>query len=632
MTEKDFKRKLSAVMSADVAGYSRLMSQDEDFTVKTIMAYREVMTALIIQHRGRVVDSPGDNVLAEFGSVVDAVQCAVAIQKELLSRNESLPENRRMVFRIGINLGDVIEEEESIYGDGVNIAARLESLAEPGGICISKTAYELIETKLPLGYEYIGEQAVKNIPRPVGTYRVLMEPGTAGSKTTETDKGPGLWLRYVFFSVLAVLFVMAIAAVIWHGNRKPSSSDKHLDEKVAQPLPDVPSIAVLPFTNLSDDPDQEYFSDGMTDDLITDLSKISGLFVIARNSSFAYKGRSREISQVAEELGVQYILEGSIRKADDRVRINAQLSDATSGQQVWASRFDGHLENIFDLQDKVTQNIVAALAIKLTGNDQSLLTRKETQSIQAYDAYLRGLEHMRRHTKDDLVKAVDRFKKAISLDPGFAQGHAALSGAYSTMILRSWDKDLGWKDAQAKSEKHLQLAMEKPTALAHRMASRIHLYKRQYEQALSEAEQAVALDPNHPENHFRMAQVLIYTGRHDEAEGFIRKALRLDPHHPAYPLWYLGLAQFCQERFEDARVSIEKARSLNPELAAWPLATAYAHLGDTERARQVLNAYINKRGFENPHVKWLQPYYPFKKSEDVDRFAKGLEMAGLPLE
>jgi len=332
MTAQGVKRKLSAILSADVEGYSRLMAEDEVATVQTLTSYREVMTGLIEQHRGRVVDSPGDNLLAEFSSVVDAVQCAVAVQKEFQARNAELPEDRRMEFRIGINLGDVIEEEERIYGDGVNIAARLEALADPGGICISKTAFDQIETKLPLGYEYLGDQTVKNIPKPVGAYRVVMEPRvTVVGK--EEEKKPSFFRgrRAILGGVIAA--VVVVIAVVWRfylTPPQPTVEPASMD-KMVFPLPERPSIAVLPFTNLSGDPEQEYFSDGITEEIITALSRVPKLFVIARNSTFTYKGKPVKVKQVAEELGVRYVLEGGVRKAGDKVRITAQLIDALMG-------------------------------------------------------------------------------------------------------------------------------------------------------------------------------------------------------------------------------------------------------------------------------------------------------------
>ncbi len=351
MADEGFKRKLTAILSADVEGYSRLMSADEAATVRTLTAYRKTMTQLIQQYRGRVVDSPGDNVLADFASVVDAVQCAVAVQKEIKARNDELPENRRMQFRIGINLGDVIEEEDRIYGDGVNIAARLEAMAEPGGICVSKTVFDHIESKLPLGYHYLGEQNVKNIPKPVGAYRVVMEPRVTMEEEEE--------------------------------KKKPSPAVESASlEKMAFPLPDNPSIAVLPFDNFSGDPNQEYIADGFTENIITALSKIPEIFVIARKSTFTYKGKPVKIRQVSEELGVRYVLEGSVQKADDRMRITAQLIDALEGHHLWAERYDRELRDLFALQDEIAMKILTALEVKLTRGEMA--REYETENLEAW--------------------------------------------------------------------------------------------------------------------------------------------------------------------------------------------------------------------------------------------------------
>jgi len=312
MAEKGFTRKLTAILSADAVEYSRLMGEDEEATVRTLKAYRDVFYTLIQQHNGHVLDSPGDNLLAEFVSVVDAVQCAVAVQKEIKARNDELPDDRRMQFRIGINLGDVIQEEEKIYGDGVNIAARLEGLAEPGGICISKTAFDHIESKLPYGYDYIGDQTVKNIAKPVGAYRVLMDPRITASGKPVDEKPTGK--RRMLFLVGAVaVFMLAVAAGIWQFYVRPPSVEPASMEKMAYPLPDKPSIAVLPFVNMSNDPEQDYLSDGFTEDLITTISKIPDLFVISRQSTFTYKAKPVKVQTVAEDLGVRYILEGSIQ-------------------------------------------------------------------------------------------------------------------------------------------------------------------------------------------------------------------------------------------------------------------------------------------------------------------------------
>src|SRR5499433_3100614 len=367
------ERKLAAILSADVKGYSRLMGEDEVATIRTLTIYREVMGTLIRQYRGRVVDSPGDNLLAEFASVVDAVQGAVEIQQALKARNADLPVSRRMEFRIGINLGDVIVEGERIYGEGVNIAARLEGLAEAGGICVSGSVHDQIETTLALGYEYLGEQTVKNITKPVQVYRVVLEPRAAVPARGET----------------AVRGRANGPSPLYPGH--PLGAAPPLPQP-ALTVPDTPSIAVLPFVNMSGDAEQEYFSDGMTEDIITDLSKLSGLFVIARKSSFLYKGRAVKPEQVSRELGVRYVLEGSVRKASNRVRISAQLVDATRGYPLWAERYDRDLQDIFAVQDEITKTIVTALAVTLTEREQQRVGCPPTRDLQASDSYLRGLE------------------------------------------------------------------------------------------------------------------------------------------------------------------------------------------------------------------------------------------------
>jgi len=627
MATEDFKRKLTAILSADAKGYSRLMGDDEEATVSTIKVYREVIGSVVQRHRGRVVDSPGDNILAEFSSVVDAVRGAVEIQEELATRNAELPENRRMEFRIGVNLGDVIHEEERIYGDGVNIAARIESLADGGGICISGSAFEQVKNKLELGYEYLGEHSVKNIAEPVRVYRVLMEPEAVGKVIGEERVGPRKGQR-VALAVVTVLLLIVGGVLIWRTASPPEEVASV--EKMAFPLPNKPSIAVLPFDNMSDDPQQEYFSDGITEDIITDLSKISGLFVIARNSTFTYKGKPVKVQQVAEDLGVRYVLEGSVRKAGEKVRINAQLVDATTGHHLWAERLDGQLGDIFALQDRFTQKIVAALAVKLTVDDESLLASRGTDNVEAYDNYLRGLELQQRNAREDSVKAVEYLKKAIELDPDFARAHAQLASAYQLIITRRWDVDLGWTDARSLRSKHLQIAMENPTPLALRTSAKFRLYRRQYEEAIAETERAIALDPNDADSYWSMGFVLTYAGRSAEAVDPFKTAMRLNPYYPGWYPYFLGVAQYCLERYEEAATSQERAFKVDPNSSAWWLAAAYAQLGRGQEAADALAKYIEKRGWGLPLVESTFRYQPFKNQSDLDRFAEGLVKAGLP--
>ena len=382
-------RRLAAILAADVVGYSRLMAVDEAGTHARLKALRQdFIEPKIAEHHGRTVKLMGDGALVEFASVVDAVQCAVEIQRGVAERHVDVPDDQRIEFRIGVNLGDVIIEGDDLYGDGVNIAARLEGLAEPGGIVISGTAFDHAKNKAEAGFRYLGRQPVKNIPEPVRAYRVLLDPAAAGMIVGEEGGRParGRWLA----AAAALLLIAAGAGAIgWWRPWEPA-----LEPSATLQLPDKPSIAVLPFENLSDDAEEEYFADGLTDDLITDLSKISGLFIIARNSVFAYKNKTVDVPDVARELGVRYVLEGSVRRAGERVRINAQLIDGTTGGHVWAERYDRDYADIFALQDQVIEEIVGALSVQLTESEQTQVTRLPTHSLEAYDYYLRAEQEM----------------------------------------------------------------------------------------------------------------------------------------------------------------------------------------------------------------------------------------------
>ena len=405
MPEERLKRKLSAIFSADVEGYSRLMGEDEASTVRTLESYRKVMADLIDQFRGRVVDSPGDNLLAEFGSVVDAVQCAVEIQEVLKAKNEELSEDRKMQFRIGVNLGDVIEEGDRIYGDGVNIAARIEGLAEAGGICVSGSAHEQIKTKLAFGYEYIGEHSVKNIAEPLKVYRVPMGPkDMAGKVSREKEAGPKRWRWAALGAVVALVLVIGCVA-IWNFYLRRPSVEAADPEKMAFPLPEKPSIAVLPFDNLSGDPNQEYISDGISENIISTLSKVSRMFVIARNSTFTYKGKPVKVRQVAEELGVRYVLEGSVQKSGDRLRITAQLIDAINGRHLWSEKYDRKMRDFFDLQDEITKKIVVELQVEVGIGETERWLAKSTDNFEAWTNVIKGTELFFKLNKEDNLRA-----------------------------------------------------------------------------------------------------------------------------------------------------------------------------------------------------------------------------------
>jgi adenylate cyclase len=643
MTKEGLKRKLVAILSADVEGYSRLMGDDEVGTIHTLAACKDAMTSLISQYSGRVVDAPGDNLLAEFASAVDAVQCAMEIQRDLAERNEDLSEERKMFFRIGVNVGDVIDKEGRIYGDGVNIAARVEGLAEAGGICISGRVYDQVENKLDLEYEFLGEQKVKNITRPVRIYRVLSYPGAATPIVGQAKEAAGWKWRKIVLALAAVVVVGAVTVAGWQFYQRQSTKVRVASvEKMAFPLPDKPSIAVLPFDNLSDDPRQVYFCDGMTEDLITDLSKISGMLVIARNSTFAYKSKPIKIKQVAEELGVRYVLKGSVRKAENKVRITAQLIDAITGHHIWADRYDGNLKDVFGLQDKVTRSIVTVLAVQLTVGDEERVARKGTENAQAYDAFLRGWEHYLRQTPDDFRKAISYFKKAVDLDRQYSSAYAALAATYWEAWKRFWHESLGLNrlshEPRFRAEQFLAKAMQNPTPLAHQVASGMLLHMGQHEDAIVEAQRAIALDPNDADSFIALAGALSLAGRADEALDWVERAMRLNPHYPPFYLYQLGMVQFGMGQFDKATVSLERATVLNPD-DRWSyrlLLATYGLLGrseDATRALQVIEAR-DKRGwlhaFDPLTISTSAFWLPFKEPADAERLAQGLRNAGIP--
>jgi adenylate cyclase len=584
MTQEGFKRKLTAILSADVEGYSRLMGEDEEATVRTLTTYREVLSTLVIDHNGRVVDSPGDNILAEFASVVDAVQCAVAVQKEIKSRNDELPENRKMRFRIGINLGDVIQEEERIYGDGVNIAARLEGLSEPGGICISGTSYDQVKNKLNFGYKNLGEHGVKNIAEPVRVYRVLTEPEAPGKVIGEKRKAK----RWLALAATIVMIVAVGGAAGWYLYLRQSTKIEPASvEKMAYPLPDKPSIAVLPFDNLSGVPDQEYIADGMTENIITALSYIPEIFVIARNSTFTYKGKAVKAQEVAEDLGVRYILEGSVQRAGDRLRIMAQLIDATSGRHLWADRYDRDLQDLFALQDEITLKIVFALQVKLSVGVQTRLARNIWPNFEAWSYYVRGFDHFVRHTKADNAKARELFERAASLATGYATVFTTLGWTYWEDAFHGWSESPGESLLRAVELAKKARALDDSDPDIHALWGAIYLKQKRYDQAIAEGEKSVALGPNQSFPHLLLGMYLSHTGRYKEALPLVKKAMRLNPYYPSTYLQLLGGIYLGMEAYEKAVEAFKALVVREPQsrVGHRGLAIAYIHLGRKEQAR-----------------------------------------------
>lgn len=643
MTDKDYQRRLVAILSADVVGYSRLMGDDEAETVRTVSAYLELMRAVITDHGGRVQDAVGDNLLAEFPSVVEAVEGAIAIQAELKSRNAGLDSHRRMEFRIGINLGDVIEKQGTIYGDGVNIAARLEALASPGGICISGSAHDQVIGKFDLEFESLGEQEVKNISRPVRAYEVVLESGgrTKSKRPGRAPGGgkgkPGRWL----VGVLALVAVSIISGWLFfppHPPQAPPEPKVKWQEpadmdKMAFPLPDKPSIAVLPFDNLSREPDREYIADGLTENIISALANISELFVTARNSTFVYKGRAVRIQQAAEELGVRYVLEGSVQVSGDNLRVTAQLIDATTGYHLWAERFDRDLKDLFAVQDEITLKIVQAMSVQLTEGEQALL-RHNTDNLQAWSLVVKAGSLFELFTPDANAKARELFLKAVVLDPDYA---FAWTGLAWTHVI---DAQAGFSHSAEESMKAAVKYAKKAGALdsgqadLHSLWSIMYLQQKQYQMAIDEGVRAIAIGPNNALSHILLAYVLLYSGHFNEAVFSAEKAIRLTPH---CPVWYMPLTGHCYRQngqYEKALAVYKKALS-RAKGRVTQTADSLMGLIDVsmqldrpvqaaEYKAQLLSVYPD---FSLSHV---PNYYHYEHQEHLERIIANLRRAGLP--
>jgi adenylate cyclase len=634
MASYHLKRRLSAILSADVKGYSRLMGDDEEWTVRTVKAYKEVIRDLVGQHEGRVVDALGDNVLAEFSSVVDAVQCAVETQQVLRTKNALLPENRRMEFRIGINLGDVIEEGDAIYGDGVNIAARMESLAQPGGICLSGSAYEQIENKLPLRYEFLGEQEVKNIAKPIRVYRAQIEPEASPSTAGVAEKKP-VWKRMPKTALgIMAIFVLVGAAAFYHFvlRSPPSETQVASTKKMAFPLPDAPSIAVLPFVNMSDDPKQEYLADGFAEELINGLSKCPHIVVIARKSTFVYKGKPVKVQKIAEDLGVRYVIEGSLRKTGDQVHITVQLVDALTGLHLFSERYVRELADILVMQDEITIRILETVQVKLTAGEDARLRAKGTKNLEAYLALMQARQQMQIYNKEHAALARQLSERAIALDPRYAAAYVTLCRVQVMEVLTGAYKNPreAFENADRLGEK--ALALDGSDSFAHATMSYIHNWLRDYDTAISEAEKAIRLEPNSAYAYFTLASALNYAGQPREAIPFFEKSLRLSPIPiDTAALTNLGNAYRQLGQYEEAIGQYKKAlRLYGPDhvLAHLYMAGTYALMGREKEARaEVAEVVRIDPAFSAESFGRALPYKNRKMM--VDDFLLALHKAGL---
>jgi adenylate cyclase len=635
MPAESFKRKLTAILSADVKGYSRLMGENEAETVKTLTSYRKIMAELIHQHRGRVIDSPGDNILAEFGSVVDAVQCSVAAQNEFKARNAELPENRRMEFRIGVNLGDVIEEESRIYGDGVNIAARLEALAEPGGICISKTAFDHIESKLPLGYQFLGEQTVKNIAKPVGAYKVLMEPRVLPVEDKKKAKEVTFWQRKPVLAGAVAVLVVIIGVAVWNFYLRAPKIEPAAKEKMAYPLPDVPSIAVMPFMNMSEDPKQEFLSDGITESIITALSRVPQMFVVARDSTFSYKGKPVKVKQVSEELGVRYVLEGSVQRSTDRIRVTAQLIDALNGLHIWAERYDRKMEDIFALQDEITMKILTATQVKLTGmgTDQAIKADKYFKGKQGLDCYLKFLEAgaIQQRFSIEANKEVRQIGEEVSsMCPDCPAGYYLLALAHNNDYWFGTSKSPRESLDKAIELMQKALAIDDNSGRLHGFLGQIYTMRREYDKGIAEGERAVALDPGGAHVLYYYALSLNFAGRYEEAVTLLQKVIRLNPLGRGSLVDHqLGNALLFAGRYEEAAPVYKRVIQRYPDnlYGHSQLAATYSLMGREQEARAEIAEVLRI----NPKysVDFMKKTSALKDRSKIEEIANALSKAGL---
>jgi len=636
METMDFNRKLSAILSADVQGYSRLMRSDEGATVLTLTKYQALITKIVRDYQGRVVDSPGDNILAEFASVVHAVQCGFDIQSSLQTENEKLHEDRKMEFRIGINLGDVIQDGNRIYGDGVNVAARMESLAEPGGICVSGSAYDQIENKFAFGCEYLGEQTVKNIPTPIRVYRLKRDEAGQGCKISTEDK-KSLNYRTIFILVCILIFI-AGSYFGWsiYRDSKTEQVDSSTANLTTLPLPEKPSIAVLPFKNLSTNEKDSLIARGLTEDIIAALSKVQELLVIASASSSAYAANSVKISQVSKELGVRYILDGSIQRSDERLRFIVQLVDATSGQQLWTEKFDRTVDDLFVLQDELVRRILVELQVKLTAGEFARVASRKTQNLDAWLLFSQGLHEGFKFTREGMSNARKHFEKAREKDPNWARPLVGLSWVYWNESRSGWtdSRDVWIRKGIELAEKAVELAPEEPggyqmlgmLALSTKSPGR----SKRYDRAIAYREKALALAPNDFLVVWGYGSVLYKAGQAEQGIETLKRAIRLNPSKPIGLSWTLAEAQLVAKRYNDVIETSINSIERKPD-AIYPhvfLTAAYSAVGRLEAA-QIEADKVLQIDPKFTVTAWMRSRL-LKNLEDEETYANLLLKGGLP--
>ena len=624
--EPPLERKLAAILYADVEGYSRLTGEDEERTHRSLSAQLNQFARVINTHNGTVVHYAGDAVLAEFETVTAALGAAVEVQREFRAREETETDAPPVRFRIGINVGEVIVDRNDIYGDGVNVAARLEDLADPGGVCISESVRTAVGNKLPLDYEFLGEKAVKNIAEPVRAYRVLFYP-------SERRVSP-LGRRFVAFATTAaaVGVIVVAAHVFWQRGFSPVEPAAETSSP-APAIDDKPAIAVLPFASVNVNPEEEYFADGMTDDLITDLSKISGLYVIARNSVFAYKNRPINVSEIGRELGAQYILEGSIRRADERVRINVQLVDSKSGRHLWAERFDRRYEDFFSLQNDVVAQVVTQVAVTLTDNELERIERPPTASLEAYDYYLRAEQAGYIGDLTNLRDTMVLYEKSIELDPEFADAYAGLARAAVEIWRQDMNDLMSGAEARARAYESAEraLVIDPSNGRAYSVLAMLQLAQGHHDAAIASARRAVALGPGNYEAHLDLGLVLAYSGEAKQAVAAVETAMRLNPKPTPDASLYAGVVFFMDGQYERAVEALSRARAVRSQSETlWTyLAAAHAFLGHLDEAKSAIRSLNDILPvFSVEYFRTRDSY--FRRVEDLEKFLHGLKNAGLP--
>jgi len=636
MSKSKYKRKLTAILSADVVGYSRLMGDDEEFTIQTLNTYRNLMTTLIEDYSGSVVDAVGDNLLAEFTSVVEAVQCAVTIQNKLKKQNDKLAVSRHMLFRIGINIGDVVQEKDRIYGDGVNIAARIESLADPGGVCISRGTYDHIKKKLDFGYEYIGEHTVKNISDLVRVYKVLIDSMDAGKRIKERSEPPAKknqlkkWFKVTAFIILTLFVVLA--AVYWKYIYLPAPADIDPDSKMEFNLSEGPSVAVLPFVNMSKDPELEYLCDGITENLISVLAQIPQAFVIARNSTFAYKDKSIDVRQIGQELGARYVVEGSIQKSDDRYRFVVQLIDTDTGLHIWAERYDRDFKDIFQLQDEIILEILKATGVGAIAQIQyppGLLDG--IGDINSIIIFAKLDEFFKNPTKGRYVWALKNAKEIITANPEYPYRYSALANVYLTGVDIGSCEPITICLSKAADAVKKTFSIDANSWLAHGSLGRLFIMRKEHEKAIQSYKKAIVQNPNDARSYLGIGRALNHSDKPEEALEYIKKAIHLNPVLEYYHLYTLGYSYSLLDQHEKAIKIFKKCLKLKPHPgeAYASLAVSYSLSGQDNNAKTAVREVLKL--FPDYSIELLKKSSLHKNQDKyVNRRLEALRKAGMP--